>query len=250
MIGEVALFIDLENITSSMWNQYKQGIDPTALIDKARRYGLVSFARAYGDFSQPHIEKLTNGLRIAGIEPFDCPAKVSGERTQSTVDMNIAIDLFEVSLDRSNVGTVVLMSGDRDFIRVVTRLRHRLGKQVVIAGVPGTVSRDLVSASGIEDPLEPLPSAFDLIAVVRLIDRYEQTRHPGVLPIWSGMSTYLRHPDNSPTIDPRIVDGVLSEFVARGLLRQSEETTPEGNVVRTTRHDPEHAEVATAHDPV
>jgi uncharacterized LabA/DUF88 family protein len=246
MTEEVALFVDLENITSSLWIQYRQGVDPQAFIGKARKYGLISFARAYGDFSQQHMERLSNGLRVAGIEPFDCPVKVSGERTQSTVDMNIAIDLLEMSIDRPNVKTVVLMSGDRDFIRVVARLRHRLGKVVVIAGVPGTISRDLVAAADIEDPLEPLTSTLDHAAVLRLIDRYELSRHPGVLPIWSGLATYLRHPDNATTIDPRMVEGVLADMVDRGILRQAEETTPEGKAVRTTRLDRAHPEVQAA----
>ena len=33
MSGEVALFIDLENITTSMWNQYRQAIDPVVLTE-------------------------------------------------------------------------------------------------------------------------------------------------------------------------------------------------------------------------
>jgi predicted RNA-binding protein with RPS1 domain len=47
------------------------------------------------------------------------------------------------------------MTGDRDFLRVVTMARNRFGKDVVISGVPGTVSYDLISASGGNfDPLE------------------------------------------------------------------------------------------------
>ncbi len=246
MTDEVSLFIDLENITSSMWNQYQQEIDPLALIEKARKYGLVSFARAYGDFSQPHLQRLENRLRVAGIEPFNCPAKQYGERVQSTVDGNVIMDLFEVVLDRPTVSIVLLMAGDRDYLRVVTRLRNRLGKRVVISGVPGTVSRDLVLAAGAEDPLEPATSEFDRTKVIRLIDAYEKSRHEGVLPIFSGVAQYLKYPGNAQAVNPLIVDRVLSDMVGQEMLVQEEVTTAEGKVVRTTRLDRDHPDVQAA----
>ena len=61
---------------------------------------LMGFARAYGDFSQPFLGRLESRIRVAGIEPFHCPTKVRDDRTQSTVDINVAIDLYEVALDR------------------------------------------------------------------------------------------------------------------------------------------------------
>jgi hypothetical protein len=48
---EVALFIDLENITTALWNNFKQAPDAASWVENARKYGPISFARAYGDFS-------------------------------------------------------------------------------------------------------------------------------------------------------------------------------------------------------
>jgi hypothetical protein len=55
------------------------------------------------------------------------------------------------------VHTYVIMAGDSDYIRVTTWLRNRFGKTVVVAGVPGSISADLVLAAGNEDPIEPQP---------------------------------------------------------------------------------------------
>lgn len=67
--------------------------------------------------------------------------------TQSTVDLNMLMDIIETVFDRPNINTYVLMTGDRDFTRICARLKHRLNKRVIVCGVPGTVSRDLISAA-------------------------------------------------------------------------------------------------------
>jgi len=67
--------------------------------------------------------------------------------TQSTVDLNMLMDIIETVFDRPSITTFVLMSGDRDFTRICARLKLRLNKRVIVVGVPGTVSRDLISAA-------------------------------------------------------------------------------------------------------
>lgn len=82
--------------------------------------------------------------------------------TQSTVDLNMLMDIIETVFDRPSIGTYILMSGDRDFTRIAARLKLRLNKRVIVIGVPGTVSRDLISAAEQYIPLGyngPLPMA-------------------------------------------------------------------------------------------
>src|SRR5262245_19324628 len=67
--------------------------------------------------------------------------------TQSTVDLNMLMDIIETVFDRPTINTFILMSGDRDFTRICARLKLRLNKRVIVVGVPGTVSRDLISAA-------------------------------------------------------------------------------------------------------
>jgi uncharacterized LabA/DUF88 family protein len=247
--SEVALFVDLENITTSLWKTYAEEPDPLQWVQKALKYGPLSFARAYGDFSQSQLNRLEPRLRVAGIDPFNCPVKVRDAGSQSTVDINIAVDLFEVAMDRPTTETFVLMAGDSDYIRIVTRLRNRLGKHVVIAGVPGSVSRDLVSAAGTADPLEPELLEFDEEAeeaIIRLIYRYETSRREGAFPTFRFMSEYLRHPTNIDVIRPTMVGGKLTEFVNRGVLVQETISLPNGDPLRTTRLDLDHPLVLSA----
>jgi len=151
---EVALFIDFENIRYGTLNAY--GVEPRAslLIETARKYGLVNIARAYADFEDFPPEVL-RGLQVEGITAVNVQAHQVGDRRKSGADMDMLIDIIETMLDRSAIPTLLLMTGDRDFLRVVTMARNRFGKEVVISGVPGTVAYDLISASGGNfDPLE------------------------------------------------------------------------------------------------
>lgn len=250
MDGDVAIFVDVENIVTSLWNTHRQGPDAKGWVEKSFKYGLISFARAYGDFGMDHLRDLEGKLRTAGIEPYNCPVKARGERSQSTVDMNLAIDMYEVAQDQPNTSTFVLMAGDSDYIRIVNRLRLRLGKTVIIAGVPGSISRALVEAAGGNaDPVEIAQAPEDPEVdreLVRRINEFELTRRNGVLPVFRWMSEYLKHDRNHMLIAPELVEGKLSEFKERGLLRQEMTLGSNGEPVRTTSLDRFHPLVQEA----
>ncbi len=90
------------------------------------------------------------------------PAISSGNSTivqstvvQSTVDLNMLMDIIETVFDRPTISTFVLMTGDKDFTRISARLKLRLNKNVIVVGIPGTVSRDLISSANQFVPLVP-----------------------------------------------------------------------------------------------
>lgn len=151
---EVALFIDFEHIRYGTLQAY--GVEPSAslLIETARKYGLVNIARAYADFENFPPEVLRD-LQVSGITAVNVQAHTVGDRRKSGADMDMLVDVVETLLDRAAISTLILMTGDRDFLRVVTMARNRFAKEVIISGVPGSVSQDLISAaSGDFDPLE------------------------------------------------------------------------------------------------
>jgi hypothetical protein len=87
---------------------------------------------------------------LPGINPGTTSTLV-----QSTVDLNMVMDIIETVFDRPSISTFVLMTGDKDFTRICARLKLRLNKNVIIVGVPGTVSRDLISSASQFVPLVP-----------------------------------------------------------------------------------------------
>jgi uncharacterized LabA/DUF88 family protein len=241
---EVALFVDWENIRYSMLNLHGQEPDPIRMRDKALQYGPLVVAKAYADFSEH--DGFRRRLDVAGIESEHYPVKVTNGRRESSADVQMVIDIIDTVLDRPQVRTFILMTGDRDFIRIAARLRNRFGKSVVISGVPGSLSHDLVQAGSIDDPLE-VTSAYDRDkALIRKIDYYEITRHDGFYPTFSNLSRFLQHPVNHQMIDPNYVQAKLSQFVAENILQREVILTELGRELTVTRLNRDHPLVQEA----
>jgi uncharacterized LabA/DUF88 family protein len=216
--GEVGLFIDLENIRYSYLNVYQIEPNVSAFIEKARKHGRVSVAMAYADFNE-HPQWVRRGLDVAGIAARDIPVRRfvrdGQERLKSSADLHMLMDIMETALDRPQVSTYVLMTGDSDYIRVITWIKNRFDKRVIVSGVPGTISQDLVAAAGESDHLEAgqgvttdaLLSCVEAVAVmmkratpptgfwtIKLIDQWSRdTRNsvPGSDPDKSNAISYM-----------------------------------------------------------
>jgi uncharacterized LabA/DUF88 family protein len=248
--GEVAVFVDFENIRYSTINSYGREPDPLAWRDKALKYGLMSVARAYADFDQ-HPAQARTRLDVAGFEPQHYPAKKSSdsygrEKIASRSDLNLVIDIINTVLARPDLETILLFTGDKDFIRLVTTLRNRLGRRVIICGVPGSVSPDLVAAAGEEDPLEMAQSEDLDIAVIQAIDTYVKQLHPGFVPTQSHMSrTLWRFLDRSLMASEHIEAKVM-EFLRKGILSKRQTINGQGQELVTTELNLSHPLVRQA----
>ena len=239
---EVAAFVDLENVRYSMLNRWHQEPDPLAWRDKARKYGLIGIARAYADFDQ-HPPQLRQRLNVAGFEAEHYPVKRyrdrdGSERIRSIADLHMVIDIVDTALGRPNIDTFLFFTGDGDFIRVVAMLTNRLGKRVVICGVPETTSRDLVVAAGDEDPLEVSEVVsspeVDAALIVR-IDEYEQSLYGGFLPTQGNLISWLKQRLEVGLLPTEQVDGKILEFIRQGVLYKQLETSSRGKTLTTTR---------------
>jgi uncharacterized LabA/DUF88 family protein len=242
--GEVALFIDFENIRYGLKNNYAREPDPQQLMAKARKYGPVSQAYAYADFTE-HPDYFRRKLEVAGITPRDIPRRSPDVAHKSSSDMAMLMDIIDCLLDRPMVNTLILMTGDSDFIRVVARARHRFGKRVLISGVPGSVSNDLISSADGADPVvepdwvpvsvsePPAPVASELPLtpknldstaefsdqerqLIQLIDRLERTK-PYLTYLF--VKTHALSPLNQINLSPMQMDLIMNRFKELGILR-------------------------------
>ncbi len=240
--GEVAAFVDFENIRYSTINSFGREPDPIAWRDKALTYGLMAVARAYADFDQ-HPPAVRTRLDVAGFEAQHYPAKRTTdgqgrEKIQSRADLNFVIDVINTALTRPDIETFLLFTGDKDFIRLVTTLRNRLGKRVVICGVPGSVSPDLVAAAGAEDPLHVPQSADIDKQVIRAIDAYIGQLHNGFVPTQSHMSrTLWRFLDRS-VLPSEHIEAKVMEFLRKGILTKRQTINGQGQELVTTELNP------------
>ncbi|MGH2535342.1 MAG: NYN domain-containing protein [Thermomicrobiales bacterium] len=248
--GEVAVFVDFENIRYSTINSYGREPDPLMWRDKALNYGLMAVARAYADFDQ-HPAPVRTRLDVAGFESQHYPAKRTfdgqgREKIQSRSDLNLVIDIVNTALARPDIKTFMIFTGDKDFIRVVTTLRNRLGKRVVICGVPGSVSPDLVAAAGEEDPLQMAQSPDIDLQVIRAIDAYVQQLHEGFVPTQSHMSRTLWRFIDRTLLPSEHIEAKVMEFLRKGVLAKRQTVNGQNQELVTTELNPDHPLVQQA----
>ncbi|MHB8627384.1 MAG: NYN domain-containing protein [Aggregatilineales bacterium] len=155
----VSLYIDFENIAISLHEQ-GYAVDLDAVIDGLRRqgsaHGQITHMAAYAPWGQrgslPMLmdsqgrditQEAMNRLLLANIEPrVTLPGK-------NSADLRIAQDVLDAANQRNASDIFIVASGDRDFNDMFNTLRAR-GKQVVVWGVRGTISRMLQLNSALQ----------------------------------------------------------------------------------------------------
>jgi uncharacterized protein (TIGR00288 family) len=149
--GDVAVFIDFENIYISVRNRYDVNPNFESIMDHCQRYGRVTIARAYADWYR--YPRITNALYANGIEPMYVPTYYydrdegrMGKAIKNAVDMHLCIDLMRTMYAFPNIGTFVLITGDRDFVPLVNAVRQ-LGKHTVVVGVAEATASHLVQSA-------------------------------------------------------------------------------------------------------
>jgi len=201
-----AVFIDFENVYYFLKNHYLDPQDPhdyaldlvRALRDTLKReLGLDSLVLyAYADF-----DKLPSGpqgpLYLMGVDTRN----VLGTDHKNAADMQLCIDALEVLYTRPDIGTFVLVAGDRDYIPVLQHLR-RQARQVKVVGFRESVSGDLLLMLGQEHfldarellPAERLQALEDHRAGrIRLGEEKRRLREQGLAGVQSAAARQAAH---------------------------------------------------------
>ena len=107
----IVFLIDADNLSSPAWvNEAITTIEATE--------GPIAVRRAYG--SAENLTGLAEPLRDWAIRPF-----LNVYLTKNTTDMALAVDAMELACQTPAPQTVVIGSGDADFVPLVVRLRER-----------------------------------------------------------------------------------------------------------------------------
>src|ERR687885_92278 len=114
MPEDLAIFIDWENIYISTVSEYNSKPNVSAILEKAREYGRIVSATAYADWTDGDFRDAPPTLYSNGISPRYISARY--------------------------------FPGDRDFIPLVSLLRSR-GKRVVVIGVSEATSYHLIESA-------------------------------------------------------------------------------------------------------
>ena len=149
--GDVAVYIDFENIYISVRNRYDANPNFESIMDRVSEYGRVTIARAYADWYR--YPRVTNALYANGIEPiyvptyhYDRDEGRVGKAIKNSVDMHLCIDMMKTLNGYPNIKTYVLVTGDRDFIPLINAVRQA-GKHTCVIGVAQATASHLAQAA-------------------------------------------------------------------------------------------------------
>lgn len=135
----VAVFIDVENIRYSALNNHSEREPNWAgIVAQCQGYGRISSFQAFGDWSKSPSQEV-HEVQKCGIQPVFVPLS---EWNKSSLDCYLIVAAMKLFFQNDSIDTLILGSGDRDYIPLVIELRA-LGKKVVIMSVEDTLSQDL-----------------------------------------------------------------------------------------------------------
>ncbi len=137
--SSVAVFIDVENILYSTLNNYSETPDWSFIVDACKAYGRISFIQAFGDWIE--FPKEVPEIQRNGIQPVFVPLS---QDKKSSLDCYLTVSAMKLFFQNSSIDTLILASGDRDYIPLISELKAS-GKSVIILAVPETLSKDLTS---------------------------------------------------------------------------------------------------------
>jgi uncharacterized protein (TIGR00288 family) len=145
MTKNLALFIDFENIARGVRQRHlEERVDLRAIVEALSDKGRLLIKRAYGDWS--YFRDYRSDLLQQGIEPVQVfAASRDREGWKNGADIRMAIDAIETSYRLEDITDFVLVSGDSDFLALVSRLRER-GRTVWGIGLQASSSQFLVKA--------------------------------------------------------------------------------------------------------
>jgi len=151
MPEDLAVFIDWENIYISTVTEYNSKPNVSAILEKASEYGRVVSATAYadwtdGDFRQAPPTLYSNGISPRYISARYFPGGKSQKRRTNSIDVMLAVECSDFLHGHPQVGTYVLVTGDGDFIPLVSLLRSK-GKNVIVIGVSEATSYHLIDSA-------------------------------------------------------------------------------------------------------
>ncbi len=153
----IAVYLDFENLALGAEETYPSQMLPLKLgpiIDYLATKGNICIRKAYADWSNPAFSVYQRDLIEAGFEMIHMPGTSS--RGKAGADVKLAIDAVEMLDVSEHLNSIVIGSGDTDFIPLIQRLRSR-GKEVIVIGFEHTVGtllkRNCTEYRGLEEIL-------------------------------------------------------------------------------------------------
>jgi uncharacterized protein (TIGR00288 family) len=122
----IALFIDFDN----------GQLDITRVLNALRERGIIILKKAYGDWGK--FQQFRKVLAENGVDLVERPSIYAGG-DKNGADIQLAVDALEACLTNPHIDVFAVVSGDSDFLPLISRLQA-YNKKVVIVGMRKTTS--------------------------------------------------------------------------------------------------------------
>ncbi len=118
MVNQIAVFIDFENV--ALWAEQEfLDFELTPLMEYLQSRGPVVIKRVYGDWSR--FFRYRDDLMNNAVDLIQIYSVRAGK---NRADIRLALDAMETAINRPQIQTFVIVSGDSDFGPLVAKLRE------------------------------------------------------------------------------------------------------------------------------
>jgi uncharacterized protein (TIGR00288 family) len=125
-IPRIALFIDFDN----------GQLEIARILDALRERGIIIMKKAYGDWGK--FSQFRKVLAEHGVDLVERPTIHAGG-DKNGADIQLAVDALEACITNPHIDVFAVVSGDSDFLPLISRLQA-YNKKVVIVGMRKTTS--------------------------------------------------------------------------------------------------------------
>jgi len=154
----VAVLADAQNLYHTAQSLHSRNIDYSSLLEKAVQDRALTRAIAYViRADSPDEERFFDALTDIGFETKIKNIKTFGDGSKKA-DWDVGISLDAVTLS-NHVDTVVLCTGDGDFSRLCSHLRHE-GVRVEVICFSESTAEELIQAADTFIDMSDRPETF------------------------------------------------------------------------------------------
>jgi len=151
-LKKIALFVDIQNIYYTCRDTYGRQFNYRKLWEKITADGDIVIANAYAiERDDTKQYKFQSALKHLG---FNIKLKPYIQRSDGSAkgdwDVGITIDILETAND---IDTVILLSGDGDFDRLLDKLTQKYKVKTEVYGVQKLTANSLIKACDIFHPI-------------------------------------------------------------------------------------------------
>lgn len=152
VVNRIAIFVDVQNIYYTTRQAYGRQFDYRKFWQRISAEGEIVAATAYATRrTDDKQQKFQDALKHIG---FTVTLKPYIQRSDGSAkgdwDVGITIDVMQTA---KHVDTVVLLSGDGDFDRLLETITREYAVSAEVYGVPGLTAKSLIDAASHYHPI-------------------------------------------------------------------------------------------------